>query len=363
MSTETRLTVKVGDVVLAKKRDTGEEYFAFGEQDSNCDWSFDEYPVGDAVTWSRDFQFGKGDYSRPEWFWHDVMLRTFGYSEDCSIDALDEEESQVYIQQAKRILNLLLNYGDFEIIDKEEFQERGYSASSYNDDKPYFLVPKVKQAWFPCKKVCWWWYPLRTNEVENIDLTTAEFIFWALYSLDISTYEKIAEHFEDFAFRSIWFCNACSMKINYSYPLHHTPDGYFYCFRKDYDYEEKDPEWKQHYYDDIDDKVDEFNCIYAGQTYWFCSAKVKDVRNAYLDTLEDMFKRIKSFITKGHSCAEALADAFNNELLSLKEYVQANRDDSCGGYWCDDYTEILEHYLDEQGMDLISIVSPQAKER
>lgn len=365
MRVGTRLAVKVGDVVLARDKDTGEEYFAFGELDPECTWSFLEEPVGDAATWNADYRIGSTNYSCATYFWHDVFLKIFGYSEDDITEAFDDEESKEYIRQAKRILKLLLQHAGIEIITKEEFLKRGYSypPSPYETVSPYYLVSKTKAAWYPCWKVKWWWYPLNTDNVDKINLEDAECIFGALYTLDTELCERIAERFEDFAFRSICVCNSCSIKVNYRPHVHHTLDGYFFCYRKNYDYKEEDPDWKQHYYTDIDNRVDEFNCIEAGQTYWFCSAKVEDVRNAYLDTLEDMFKRIKNLITNGHSYAEDLAKAFTGELLSLKEYIHANADDACGGYWDSDYTAILEEYLSDQHLELISIVSPQAKER
>lgn len=367
MSAETKEDVRIGDVVLAKKRDAGEEFFAFGEYDNEDSlWSYNEEPIGNAVVWSSDYRFGTSEYTRPEYFWADVFLKTFGYAYQDYPTTVEEEVK--YIQQAQRLARMMLKTGKFEIISHTEFFARGYKSGLISPDyAAYYLIIKGRRDSYMhrgvLEKFANWFYYLTTSNVDYFTKEDAEMIFYIVNDLETRDLAAIAEQFEDFAFKPIYVCNSLTIKIEDKGFRWDRPDGYFYCYKEDALKYFSSDDWKKSYYDYVEGIVDEFNCLARGESYWFCSAKVEDIKNAYFDILEDLFARVRRLATNGHTYAEDLANVFTGELLSLKEYVFESKDDSCGGYYGEDYTEVLKHYLDEQGMDFICVVKRNVQEK
>lgn len=250
MSVET--SVYVGDVVLARHRRTGEEYFAYGELDDYSAWSFDEYPIGRLAIWR---EFNRGPYVHQRHFVDEVIRCRLGISEFVDINL---------------------------------------------DDVP------------------------------------------------------------DFAYKPVYVCNGITITTDERGWRWDRPDGYFYCFKEWYP--EKTDDWKRNYYNDIDRFVKEFNCMQLGYTYWFCSARVVDVKDAYMNMLERLVSKA-NVVKSTEATAMEVARLFTGDCMRLKNYISDNNNDSCGGYFDEDYSEILKHYLDEQGLDFVRVVEPNIKLR
>lgn len=363
MSVEAR--VEVGDVILAKNRSTGEEYYAFGEVDDDCQWSFNEEPIGSGITWTRDFVIGPTD-TTPEWFWSDVIYNLFKWS-DTDTPITDNEKSE-YLTNAKKLVNMLIQYTDYELVSREEFLSRRKGFPTDTEKmftRPFYIaLPFYTYHKMNMER----WCALSTNILDDITEEDAELIWALIYDLSVFEYEQIACHFEDFAFEKITAkFHGCMGYITTrnledrvgSEPDWYRSDGYFYCYKKEHPNRNSD-DWKEKYHEYVKDIVYEFNCLNNYQSYWFCSASVETVKKMYFETMESMLSGCQSLVTGG-SYGEELASLFTGDKLSLREYIREAGEDSCGGYYDEDYFGVMRTYLDDLDLEFVYVVDPRVK--
>lgn len=362
MSVEAR--VEVGDVILAKNRSTGEEYYAFGEVDDDCPWSFNEEPIGSGITWTRDFVIGPTD-TTPEDFWAGVIYKLFKW-EETDTPITDNEKSE-YLTNAKKLARMLLQYTDYELVAKDEFRSRRKFPT---DPESMFSYPfYIALPYYAFHKMnLESWCGLSTSIIDDITEEDAERIWVLIYNLSIFEYEQIATHFDDFAFMKITGkfhgCMSYILTDNLTgrecrEPEFYRSDGYFYCYKKDSPYRNSE-DWKSKYYEYVQDITYEFNCLNNYQSYWFCSASVETVKKMYFETMESMLSGCQSLVTGG-SYGEELASLFTGDKLSLREYIREAGEDSCGGYYDEDYFGVMRTYLDDLDLEFVCVVDPRVK--
>ena len=326
----TEISFNYDDVLIAKDKDNGKEYYVIIEQDESCcDWIQDECPVGHLITWHRYYTIGdKHDYEDPSEFFKSLILEVYHK------DSLNSEEG---MKQAKEYSKLLLENTMSEIKTYDEVEDHYKKSTHGVEDAPYFICSIDENG-------DWWAsYPLSTDKVEDM---TSDDLGWMLemvydYKLSRGEMSDMIDACDQIAIFPVYMYDHGSIALSVSnsqYPFNDRWDsgqlGWWYITKEEAEKEWwKGDDWKQSFLERIKDYIEEFNEIESGNCWGFICAE-KDLID----------ERIAG-----------LSERNPYRVRCLRSEISSNQTDSCWGY-IGDYEKLVQDYCSDQHLEITGVL-------
>ena len=326
----TEISFNADDVIIAKDKDNGKEYYVIIDQDDEgCDWIQDECPVGHLITWYKDYSIGEGhSYDAPEDLWKDILVKRY---QTCY---LDTEQGR---KEAREYSKLLMDWSNTRIVSREQVLDRYKELqwTSEPEDSPYFVCACTEDGVI-CTE-----HPLSTDKIENMTDDDLEEMWNVLDDISEKELRNMVESSADIALFPVYMYDHSGIAISVSnaeYPFNDRWDagqiGWWYITKEEAVKEGwTDDKWKLSFLDCIKDYIEEFNEIESGNCWGFiCAEKA---------LIDDRMSGVSKNNPYRDKC--------------LRSEIFSNRSDSCWGY-VGNYEELIRDYLYDQDLEITGVL-------
>ena len=318
MSTE--ISFNCDDVLIAKDKDNGKEYYVIINQDEQgCAWIQDECPLGHLITWHRRYSIGeKHDYEYPQDLWKAIIMNRYGYSYNEPIDPSKKK--------FKEYVRLLLDYSGV-IIKKEADDDGTFVYYLYFEDEDGSLSE--------------YYYNLSTDDPDKFTREDEDILWGALDELTERELHRMVDNIPEVCCFPVFMYDHSGIALSISnaeYPFNDRWDsgqlGWWYITKEEAAKEGwTDDKWKLSFLKCIKSYIKEFNEIESGNCWGFVCAE-KDLVDERIAGLSER-------------------NPYRDRCL--RSEISANQTDSCWGY-VGDYEDLVKDYCSDQHLEITGVL-------